>query len=113
MKKKWINVLKGIAIISVILGHSPINKHFIAYAYSFDLPIFYFIAGYLFNNIKYENIKLFFKTRFDKILKPYLIFSLISIILYCLIFQKTVFNFYTLGKLLVAKRSDIFYNIPL
>lgn len=113
MKKNWINILKGIAIIFIILGHSPINKHFIPYAYSFDLPIFYFIAGYLFNNIKYENIKLFFKTRILKILKPYLIFSLISIFMYCLIFQTNIFNLYTLEKFLIAKRSDIFYNIPL
>ena len=113
MKKNWINILKGIAIIFIILGHSPISKHFIPYAYSFDLPVFYFIAGYLFNNIKYENIKLFFKTRVLKILKPYLIFSLISIVLYCLIFQTNIFNLYTLEKLILAKRSDIFYNIPL
>lgn len=50
-KDNWANYMKGIAIISVVLGHCyrPAAK----FVYMYHLAIFMFVAGYLYNEVKY------------------------------------------------------------
>ena len=45
-KIQWIDVAKGIAIIFVVLGHCVSGQTFI-WVYSFHIPLFFFISGYL------------------------------------------------------------------
>ncbi len=50
---EWIDVLKGIGIILVILGHTHVL--FRTYIFSFHMPLFFFISGYLFTIDRYKN----------------------------------------------------------
>lgn len=52
----WGNILKGIAIILVIMGHTfhPLGK-ICGVIYLFHMPVFFFIAGYFMNYNKYKN----------------------------------------------------------
>ncbi|MGG3307313.1 acyltransferase family protein [Paenibacillus lautus] len=75
----WIDVLKGLAIILVVLGHSP-ALHVRTYIFSFHMPLFFFISGYLFSIIKYDNMFQFIKRKSLTILVPYVAFALISIV---------------------------------
>ncbi|MBM6744346.1 acyltransferase family protein [Drancourtella massiliensis] len=43
----WIDVAKGIGIILVVLGHVSKNETLITWIYSFHMPLFFFIAGWL------------------------------------------------------------------
>lgn len=82
----WIDVLKGIGILLVVGGHILLDNSFVKRSiYVFHMPLFFFIAGYLFNP---SNIKEYFNKKFVHLLVPYLIFlsffnipSLIRIIL--------------------------------
>ncbi len=80
----FINNCKGILILLVVLGHSLeflredffISKYIYMFIYSFHMPVFIFISGYLSKNIdkvRDEAVKNFFV--------PYLFFNLIWIIL--------------------------------
>lgn len=82
----WLDYLKGMAIILVVFGHSPYLSKLPAItfniAYSFHMPIFLFVAGYLFNpDTPWRN---FVKKRFNTLLRPYLfataIFTLVYIV---------------------------------
>lgn len=77
IRDKQIDVLKGLGILFVIAGHmaSPLSNYF----YSFHMGIFFFITGYLYKN---SNLKFteFLKKKFIKILIPYFIFWLISLL---------------------------------
>ena len=42
----WIDQLKGIAFIFVIIGHLGIGKTFKSWIYSFHMPLFFFAAGW-------------------------------------------------------------------
>ena len=73
----WIDNLKVIGILAVILGHiaSPLG-HFI---YSWHMPLFFFLAGLF---IKYDlTLKEFFYKDFTRLIIPYFIFAILATIL--------------------------------
>ena len=73
MKYTWVNILKGIGITFVVLGH-------ISSGYTTDLiflvhmPLFFFISGFLF---KKQNKKDFFLKKTISLLLPYFVFLFI------------------------------------
>ncbi len=44
---QYIDVLKGIAIILVLIGHRSVNEYVTVFIYMFHMPLFFFISGYL------------------------------------------------------------------
>ena len=81
---EWLDIAKGIGIILVIIGHIfadatmlPLRK----FIYSFHMPLFFFLSGFLFST-KDIKIKDFLFKRVKTILIPYFIFALISFLLY-------------------------------
>lgn len=76
-RTKWIDVAKGIAIILVVLTHILIVGKVPIYIYSFHMPIFFFLSGYLFTRARYETLGLI-KQKARTILLPYFAFSFIT-----------------------------------
>ena len=83
---EWIDILKGIAIISVIVGHRTWISYGIAPAvlkiwiYSFHIPLFFFLSGYTFSikgNITFGK---FLLKKVKTILIPMVFFSIVSIL---------------------------------
>ena len=91
-----LNLLKGLAIILVIIGHSfpdtitgvsnPINLFIFAFIYLFHMPLFFFISGILLykkekklNNYKERILEV--KNKFLRLMIPYFFFSIITLIL--------------------------------
>jgi fucose 4-O-acetylase-like acetyltransferase len=54
-REYWIDIAKGIGIIFVMLGHTIIGPIITNYTYIFNLPVFIFLSGYLFNLSKFTN----------------------------------------------------------
>lgn len=73
-------MLKGFGIFLVVLGHTHIGKDIAKFIFSFHMPLFFFISGFLFN--KDIPFTIFLKTKFKRIIIPYLFFSLSSFLLY-------------------------------
>ncbi len=90
MKKErylYLDVVKGIAIISVVLGHIILkyesNNSLCIWLYSFHLPIFFIISGILFALNPQKLVignKEFILKKIKNLLYPYITFSIISII---------------------------------
>lgn len=72
----FIDLAKGIGIILIIMGHGMFPCHF---ALSLvDVPLFFFIAGMTFPHAQEIDYKNFFLKKFDRIIVPYIFFSIIS-----------------------------------
>jgi fucose 4-O-acetylase-like acetyltransferase len=72
----WVDALKGLGIVLVVLGHQslpPTLKHWL---YSFHVPLFFFVSGLLFNPEKYATYRAFAARRWRTVLVPYFVFSL-------------------------------------
>ena len=78
---KWLDVVKGFAIILVILGHSGIsttNKFIYVWIYSFHMPLFFILSGYVFSIKKYESYIEFLIKKIKTLIIPYLVFQLLQ-----------------------------------
>lgn len=80
----WIDTAKGIGIILVVLGHVNQNKNLQYFIYSFHMPLFFIISGYL-----YETKEKYIQKKAKRILIPYLIFSLCTY-LYWFFIEKNI-----------------------
>lgn len=86
---KWIDILKGIGIVLVVVGHANFifanatTAMFIQkYIYSFHMPLFFFLSGYLFVKEKYPSFKKLIHAKVKTLLVPYFLFSILSLIVY-------------------------------
>ena len=69
-----INILKALAILIVVSGHLEFSLIPMFPPYSFQVILFFFIAGMLFNE-KYDFIE-YFKRRFKSLMIPYILYCL-------------------------------------
>ena len=87
-----LTILKGIAIILVVLGHSfsftgfnildnnILNRYIHDSIYSFHMPLFFMIAGFLTNNYKDNLNKKFYVSKIKRLLIPYIFINIVDAI---------------------------------
>lgn len=117
MRINWIDCLKGFAIILVVIGHQNIPSYLSKYIFSFHMPLFFFISGYLFSVEKYITMKtsLFLKNKLKTLILPYFSFTLISYgfyIFFDLIHQPKVQNLNLFPNGLLYEVYKILYSGP-
>lgn len=76
----WIDQLKCIAFIFVIIGHLPIGGTFKSWIYSFHMPLFFFSTGLTMNyeKINQTSFKDYFLTHAKRMLIPYAWMQMLS-----------------------------------
>lgn len=77
---RWVDIAKGIGIFLVVLGHCQITENVLTLITTFHMPLFFFLAGYVFRPERYSSFSAFFKARVKSILVPYAAFTLLSIL---------------------------------
>lgn len=76
----WIDIAKGICIISIVIGHVYHNSFIRTYALSFDVPMFFFLSGLCYR--KPDDSIEYFINKIKRVVVPYFSFSLISILVF-------------------------------
>ena len=76
----WVDIAKGIGIILVLIGHISQNKNLHYFIYSFHMPLFFIISGYL-----YSEKEQYVRKKAKSILLPYLFWSIVSFLYWVLI----------------------------
>ena len=96
----WLDVSRGIVIILMVFGHSAIPQTINNWIYSFHMPFFFFISGMLIKQKTYTDIKDFCKELYQytgrkatSLLLPFVIYSLVNILLYPLYGNKEMLAF--------------------
>ena len=83
----WIDLAKGIGVILMVIGHMPSMPSVIHdWIFSFHMPLFFFLSGYLFSKKKVADC---FKTSIKNYLKPYVIYSIVFIAVDYISFRNT------------------------
>ncbi|MED3564122.1 acyltransferase family protein [Bacillus xiapuensis] len=88
MRKRieWLDIGKGLGMLLVMLGHTNIPSPIKTYIYTFHMPLFFFLSGYLFNFNKFPNIKTFVLKRTKTLIWPYLCFSFVAYLWFIFLF---------------------------
>lgn len=87
-----IDILKGIGIILMVLGHAGCPAPIKDYIYTFHMPLFFLASGYFFSEKNLENKKAFFIKKVKGIYLPFLICSFIFLALHNVFFQLGIIN---------------------
>lgn len=84
---RFIDISRAIAMIIIVMGHAIVySKHcsiIFKLLYSFNIPLFFIISGYIFK--KSTSYKKFLEKKFVKIMIPYFIWSIIFLIPYLIL----------------------------
>ena len=81
----WLDVLKGIGIIFVAIGHIYSNRTVFNWLYSFHMPLFFLAAGWVY---KEKSILTDIKRRIQTIVVPYFSFGLMVLLYWQVIERK-------------------------
>lgn len=87
----WIDAAKGFAILLVMMGHSDPPEVVMTWLYTFHVPLFFFLSGYVFKIKNGENFLSFVRRKIFTLVVPMILFSIVSILIdviyYCAILQ--------------------------
>lgn len=79
-RDKRMDVLRAWGIFLVIAGH--LGSPFSGFIYTFHMPLFFFITGYLRYNGKVYSWRSFIAKKIKSVLVPYVIFWVVSMLIY-------------------------------
>ena len=80
IRKDWIDIVKGIGIALVVIGHTRLARGFLCdWIYSFHMPLFFIMAGFCFDESRYPDWKSYFIRKLKALFVPYIILSLFVI----------------------------------
>ncbi len=125
MRLHWIDALKGFGIMLVVFAHHSLPTALDTYIFSFHMPLFFFISGFLFDFGKYtKSATNFVKGRFRSLIVPYFCFVVLTCLFYFLLdiaFQPGVTNIdffqnsvlYGIYSILYALGPMVSFNPPL
>lgn len=85
-------IMKGIAIISVVLGHCTLSKNVEIYVNQYHLAAFFFVAGYFLTDKYIANPLLLVKKRIKSLLLPFVISCLVCVLLHNFLTYIHVYN---------------------
>ena len=118
----WIDIAKGVGILLVVIGHCipdaaspsgisvPVYKIMHQVIYSFHMPLFFFLAGYLTYKETYDwrGIGTFIKKRFNRLLVPYFIVGIIYLPFKLVLskFANTPYDMTNLWKIIIGINPD-------
>lgn len=107
---KWLDIMKGIGALLVLLGHLVGNGKLKVFIYSFHMPLFFIIAGYCFHYKK--DIKNFLNIKIRRFIIPYICFTVLSFFI-CLFIDHIQFTWIEFLKNITFYHSHNQYNSSL
>ena len=118
-RQRWIDVFKSLGIFLIVLGHSLRFGVIRNFVYYFHVPAFFFIAGVVAKEKKFN--KAFLLEQFKRLMIPYYLFGMISIAVYAILggFAANSLDVHGVNDVsknvvnLLYGRSELSFNAPL
>ena len=82
VQNKTFSIVKAIGIILIVIGHAAIYTPIRTFVYLINIVIFFFVAGYFFNDNYLEKPMIFFKKKLIRFYVPWVVFGVIFVLLH-------------------------------
>ena len=109
----WIDTAKGIGIFLVVLGHNYIPPPIFGYFYTFHMPLFFFLSGFLFHPGKYTKLSDYIARKFKTLIIPYILFAIAGLVYALLFINKFWLESFDLQQHLIKPGLNTFIGINL
>ena len=116
----YVDIAKGFGMLAVIWGHilTDDSNPSVVLVYAFDIPLFFVLAGMMYNGEKYNSFGKLLKSRAKSLLLPYVIFSVVTWIIWAafsIVTHSDKALFAPLLQTVIAQGSGGFlvHNVPL
>lgn len=76
---EWIDLCKGFAMLLVMFGHTYSSNVINLWIYSFHMPLFFFLSGYVFSIEKYNSFRSFLISKIKTLIIPMVILGFANI----------------------------------
>ena len=93
----WLDIAKAIGIFLIVFGHLAISSFTAAFLWTFHVPLFFFISGFLFKPTQGD---VFFNRLKSRLILPYIYIYLLNVLFVVLI--KLDFNFNSIIEMVLA-----------
>lgn len=80
-RDKALDVLKGIGIITMIMGHSNMGSLFEIYIAGFHMQLFFLVSGFLFRPNRYSTFTSYLQRKISTIIVPYFFYAIATIMI--------------------------------
>jgi len=96
IQNRTFSIVKALGIILIVIGHSAIHTQLRTFVYLINIAVFFFVAGYFFNDEYLNNPILFFRKKINRYYIPWVIYGLIFVLLHntFLNFQLIAYNYH-------------------
>lgn len=95
-RNRWLDIAKGIAIILMVAGHTPIPSVMSHFIYAFHMPLFFISSGLVSNYEKYSLVD-YIKHKSYTLLLPFVCYSTIVAFLMYFIGELDVIHYIKCG----------------
>lgn len=117
---RFIDNAKALGIFLVILAHTEISTPLQNWIYTFHMPLFFFISGYLFSFNGKKDLTSFIKKRYKQLIIPYIQINIITYLFWFLILRhvgttpdETVAAWKPLAAALIVDGENMIHDVPL
>lgn len=113
------DLAKALGMLSIMWGHIRLGDWSNSFVYAWHIPLFFFLSGMVFNKSKYANFKVFLLKKVKSLLIPYIIFSVLTWIVWAVFVYVTHAEvdsyLMPLAETVIAQGSGGFlvHNVPL
>lgn len=115
----YIDFAKAFGMLLIVWGHIRLGDWSNAFVYAFHIPLFFFLSGMVFSKKRYPDFKSFLLKRVNSLIKPYIVFSVLTWIVWAAFSYVTHANvdsyWMPLAETFIAQGSGGFllHNVPL
>lgn len=122
----WIDTVKAFGIILMVYAHTypgDDKSKIFWYIFAFHMPLFLFLSGYLYDKTKFNTFGSFFGRRVKTLLRPYLIFAIITYVITVVLwflyvkwgwmqeYKIDILQF--IKSILIGNGNSLFFNVAL
>lgn len=91
-RKLWLDMAKGIGVILMVVGHTPIPGVVSDFIYAFHMPLFFIASGFTSDYTKHKTVLSYARHKAHTIMLPFIIYSVIVVCLMLLMDNNAVIS---------------------
>lgn len=104
-------IMKGIAIVSVVIGHCISVDYVEDFVNQYHLAVFFFVAGYFFKEKYLENWRLYIVKKFKSLYFPFVQLCLIFLLLHNVFYKIHLYESYlTISEIMSGGGKNFFLH---